>query len=175
MGGTTSNLDYFVAASYLHNHGIDNTTASPDPLHDLTDQEKLFGYFSHRFDQTQPADLASERFLRGLSNSRHGGTAPIYQLANSPPANSAAANNNQNEQNYYAVLSYQKSAGNFLSQVSVLTRYTDIRFTPDPVQGLLLGGNAAQVKTAISPTAFRWTRLTSGRSPHPPRRDACHL
>jgi outer membrane receptor protein involved in Fe transport len=43
------------------------------------------------------------------------------------------------------VLSYQKSAGNFLSQVSVLTRYTDIHFTPDPVQGLLLAGNAAQV------------------------------
>src|SRR5277367_1079508 len=46
-GGTTSNLDYFIAGSYLHdNLGIDNTTAISTPLHDLTDQEKLFGYFS---------------------------------------------------------------------------------------------------------------------------------
>jgi outer membrane receptor protein involved in Fe transport len=43
------------------------------------------------------------------------------------------------------VLSYQQSAGNLLFQVSVLSRYTDIHFTPDPVQDLLIGGNAAQV------------------------------
>src|SRR5208282_2363263 len=56
--GTTSNLDYFVAASYLHNnHGIDNTTDSSNPLHDVTDQEKLFGYFSRHFDQTSRLTL----------------------------------------------------------------------------------------------------------------------
>jgi outer membrane cobalamin receptor len=75
LGGTTSNLDYFVTASYLHNDvGIDNTTPGPDPLHDETDQEKLFGYFSHRFDDNQPADIAAERFVRGFPNSQHGGT-----------------------------------------------------------------------------------------------------
>jgi hypothetical protein len=37
VGGTTSNLDYFITASYLHNNlGIDNTTASSDPLHDVS-------------------------------------------------------------------------------------------------------------------------------------------
>ena len=67
MGGTTSNLDYFVTASYLHNNlGIDNTTASGNPLHDLTDQEKIFGYFSHRFDETSRVTLAVERFVRGF-------------------------------------------------------------------------------------------------------------
>jgi outer membrane receptor protein involved in Fe transport len=145
-GGATRNLDYFVAASWLHDdHGIDNTTASPNPLHDMTDQEKFFGYFSHHFDQTSRATLLLSSSYAGFQIPDTAGVAPIYQLTNSPPANSAAANNYQNEQNYYAVLSYQKSAGNFLSQVSVLTRYTDIRFSPDPVQGLLLAGNAAQV------------------------------
>ena len=145
-GGTTSNLDYFVTASYLHdNHGIDNTTASPDPLHDVTDQEKFFGYFSHRFDPTSRLTLLLSSSDAGFQIPDTAGVAPIYQLANSPPADSAAANNYQAEQNYYAVLAYQKSAGNFLSQVSILTRYTDIHFTPDPAQGLLLGGNAAQV------------------------------
>ncbi len=146
LGGTTSNLDFFVAASYLHdNHGIDNTTASPNPLHDVTDQEKLFGYFSHRFDQTSRLTLLVSSSDAGFQIPDTAGVAPIYQLANSPAANSATANNYQTEQNYYAVLSYQKSAGEFLSQVSILSRYTDIRFTPDPVQGLLLAGNAAQV------------------------------
>jgi outer membrane receptor protein involved in Fe transport len=145
-GGTTSNLDYFVAASYLHNdHGIDYTTASPTPLHDVTDQEKLFGYFSHRFDPTSRLTLLMSSSDAGFQIPDTAGIAPIYELANSPPANSAAANNYQTEQNYYGVLAYQKSAGNFLSQVSILTRYTDLHFTPDPVQGLLLAGTAGKV------------------------------
>jgi outer membrane receptor protein involved in Fe transport len=148
-GGTTTNLDYFVAASYLHdNHGIDNTTASPNPLHDVTDQEKLFGYFSHRFDQTSRLTLLLNSSYAGFQIPDTAGLTPAYTLANSPPANSAADDNFQNEQNYYAVLAYQKSAGNFLSQVSILTRYTDIRFSPDPVQGLLFAGNAARVKNS---------------------------
>src|SRR5208337_2506175 len=58
FGGTTSNLDYFVTLSYLHsNLGIDNTTSSPDPLHDLTNQEKAFGYFSHLLDSSSRLTL----------------------------------------------------------------------------------------------------------------------
>ena len=145
-GGTTSNLDYFVAASYLHdNHGIDNTTASPNPLHDVTDQAKLFGYFSHHFDQTSRLTLLLSSSDAGFQIPDTAGVAPIYQLADGAAANSATANNYQTEQNYYAVLAYQKSAGNLTYQVSVLSRYADIHFTPDPVQGLLLAGNAAKV------------------------------
>jgi outer membrane receptor protein involved in Fe transport len=145
-GGTTSNLDFFVAGSYLHdNHGIDNTTASPNPLHDVTDQEKLFGYFSHHFDQTSRLTLLLSSSDAGFQIPDTAGLAPIYQLTGSPSADSSTANNYQTEQNYYAVLSYQKSAGNLSCQVSAFTRYTDINFSPDPVQSLLLGGNAAQV------------------------------
>ena len=148
-GGVTSNLEYFVAASWLHdNLGIDNTTASSNPLHDMTDQGKLFGYFSHHFDQTSRLTLLLSGSDAGFQIPDTAGLVPAYQLANSPPADSASANNFQTEQNYYAVLSYQKSAGNFLSQVSILTRYADIRFTPDPVQGLLFGGNAARVENS---------------------------
>jgi outer membrane receptor protein involved in Fe transport len=145
-GGTTSNLDYFIAISYLHdNLGIDNTTANPTPLHDMTDQEKFFGYFSHRFDPTSRLTLLLSSSDAGFQIPDTAGVAPIYQLADGPPADSAAANNYQYEQNYYAVLSYQKFAGDLSYQVSTLSRYTDIRFTPDPVQGLLIGGNAAHV------------------------------
>lgn len=146
LGGTTSDLDYFVAISYLHDDlGIDNTTASPDPLHDTTDQERVFGYFSHRFDQTSRLTLLLSSSVASFQIPDTAGVAPIYQLTNSPPANSSTANNYQTEQNYYMVLSYQKTAGALSYQVSVLTRYTDIHFNPDPVQGLLLAGNAAQV------------------------------
>ena len=88
-GGTTSNLDFFFAGSYLHdNHGIDNTTANPDPLHDVTDQEKFFGYLSHRFDQTSRLTLLVSTSDAGFQIPDTAGLAPIYQLTNSPAANS---------------------------------------------------------------------------------------
>jgi len=146
VGGTTSNLDYFVSVSYLHdNLGIDNTTPSPDPLHDMTDQEKLFGYFSHNFDSASRLTLLLSSSDARFQIPDTAGVDPIYQLANGPAADSATANNNQIEQNYYLVLSFQKSAGALSYQVSAFTRYTDIDFTPDYVQGLLLAGNSARV------------------------------
>jgi outer membrane receptor protein involved in Fe transport len=149
LGGTTSNLDYFISASYLHNDvGIDNTTASPDPLHDETDQEKLFGYFSHRLSDTSRLTLLLSGSYADFELPNTPGLLPNYQLAGNPPADSAAVDNNQNEQNYYAVLSYQVRAGNLSAQVSALTRYTDIRFSPDRTQELLFDGNAAQVKNS---------------------------
>jgi len=149
LGGTTSNLDYFISASYLHNDvGIDNTTASPDPLHDETDQEKLFGYFSHRLSDTSRLTLLLSGSYADFQIPNTPGLSPTYELAGNPPADSVDINENQNEQNYYAVLSYQVAAGNLSAQVSALTRYTDIRFSPDQTQDLLFDGNAAQVKNS---------------------------
>jgi outer membrane receptor protein involved in Fe transport len=147
FGGTTSNLDYFVTASYSHdNLGIDNTTSSGIPLHDVTAQEKLFGYFSHRFDATSRLALLLSGSYSDFEIPNRPGLAPPYMnTENSTPADSSTINENQNEQNYYAVLSYQKSAGNLSAQVSAFSRDTGLRFSPDPVQDLLFNGNAATV------------------------------
>ncbi|MFZ1072287.1 MAG: TonB-dependent receptor [Verrucomicrobiia bacterium] len=147
FGGTTSNLDYFITGSYLHdNLGIDNTTSSGNPLHDITDQEKFFGYFSHNFDKSSRLTLLLSGSYSDFEIPNTPGLSPNYMNSeNSIPADSSNINENQNEQNYYAVLSYQKSADNPSAQVSAFTRYTDLRFSPDPVQDLLFNGNAAQV------------------------------
>jgi outer membrane receptor protein involved in Fe transport len=146
FGGTSSNLDYFVTASYLHdNLGIDNTTSSDNPLHDVTNQGKVFSYLSHRFDSSSRLTLLLSASYATFDIPNTPGLAPIYQLTNSPPAESSSINENQHEQNYYAVLSYQKSAGHLSAQISVFTRYTAMRFSPDPTLDLLFNGNAAQV------------------------------
>ncbi len=147
FGGTTTNLDYFITASWLHDDlGIDNTTASASPLHDVTDQEKLFGYFAHRFDPSSRLTLLLSGSYADFQIPNTPGLSPGYQLANGPVADSASINENQNEQNYYAVLSYQKSAGDLSAQVSTFTRYGGIHFTPDNAQDMLFNGNASQVK-----------------------------
>jgi outer membrane receptor protein involved in Fe transport len=149
FGGTTSNLDYFVTASYLQdNLGIDNTTSSDNPLHDVTDQGKVFGYLSHRFDSSSRLTLLLSASYATFEIPNTPGLAPIYQLINSPAADSSTINESQHEQNYYAVLSYQKFAGNLSAQISAFTRYTDMRFSPDPLQDLIFNGNAAQINNS---------------------------
>ncbi len=147
FGGTKSNIDYFITASYLHNNlGIDNTTADRNPLHDLTDQEKLFGYFADRFDKTSRATLLLSASYSDFQIPNTPGLTPSYTLNGGPTANSSIINENQNEQNYYAVLSYQKFARNFSGQMSVFSRYLDLDFSPDEVRDLLFNGNASKVK-----------------------------
>lgn len=147
LGGTSGKLEYFFTTSYKHNDlGIDNTTASPDPLHDQTDQEKAFGYFSYRMDETSRLTLLTSASYADFQIPDTAGLAPAYQLTNGPQPNSASIDENQNEQNYYAVLSYQKFAGDLSFQVSAFTRYTDIQFYPDTVQDLLFTGTAAEVQ-----------------------------
>src|SRR5205823_12335552 len=52
-GGAAGKLNYYVIANYLHDGiGIENPTRSSDPIHDDTDQYKLFGYSSYIFDAT---------------------------------------------------------------------------------------------------------------------------
>src|SRR5467141_2549807 len=52
-GGVVGQLSYYVSESYLHNGiGIENPTRSANPIHDDTDQEKLFTYSSYIIDDT---------------------------------------------------------------------------------------------------------------------------
>ena len=82
LGGVLGNTEYFVAVSYLHDdHGIDNTTTDPNPLHDLTDQERFFGYFSHGIDQTSRFTVLLSSSDANFQIPDTAGVAPIYQLA----------------------------------------------------------------------------------------------
>ena len=57
-GGVTGKLTYYIIGSYLHNGiGIENPTRSSDPIHDDTDQEKVFGYSSYIIDDTSRISL----------------------------------------------------------------------------------------------------------------------
>jgi len=150
FGGTTSNLDYFVTVSYLHsNLGIDNPMDNSDPLHDVTDQGKAFGYFSYLLNDFSRVTLLTSVSYADFEIPNTAGLSPNYMNSeNSTPADSSIINDNQNEQNYYAVLAYQISQGDFSAQVSAFTRYAGIRFSPDPVQDLLFSGNAASIKNS---------------------------
>ena len=146
VGGTSGKVDYFVTGSYLHDDiGIENPTSSYYPIHDTTDQERLFAYLSYKIDDTSRLSLLLNGAYGDFQLPNTPGLPPQYQLVGNPPVSSATLNENQNEQNYYSVLSYQKTAGDVSFQASAFTRYGQIRFSPDPAGDLVFQGLSSQV------------------------------
>jgi outer membrane receptor protein involved in Fe transport len=74
------------------------------------------------------------------------GTDDWYQNMPNPNTNSAALNENQNEQNYYGVVAWQKSAGDLNLQVAAYGRESSVHFTPDPNGDLVFNGVASDVE-----------------------------
>ena len=164
IGGTQGQLDYFVDGSYDHNSlGIENPTATHDAIHDKTDQGKMFAYTSYILDDTSRVSL-----IASASDSNYQvpntpgqpiGTAPGGDPWNTTqgPANfdSSDLNGRQNEQNYYAVVSYQKTAGDLKFQLSALGRTSSVHFMPDPVGDLFFNGVASDEYRALSTGGFQ--------------------
>lgn len=149
LGGASTHFDYFVTLSYLRDDlGIDNTTSSGAPLHDRTDQLRAFGYFSYRLDTTSRITLLLSAAGGDFQIPNTPGIAPQYVSVGGPRPDSTAVDEHQKEQNYYAVLSYQKSTDKLSIQLSGFVRETGIHFTPDAAQDLLFGGIAAGVRNS---------------------------
>ncbi len=153
-GGSRGNLSYFTDASYDHNSlGIESPTAGTAAFHDETDQYKAFTYLSYILDHSSRIT-----FMGGASYSDFqvpdtpglpAGTSPDGSQWVPGAFDSSRLNENQNEQNYYAVATYQKSAGDLNYQVSAFARESAVHFTPDPVGDLYFNGVASDVDRTL--------------------------
>jgi outer membrane receptor for ferrienterochelin and colicin len=149
-GGSEGKLNYFIDGSYEHNSlGIENPLPTSEAIHDKTDQGKTFSYFSYVLDDTSRVNL-----MLSASDSNFqvpdvtGNNTAAFPGAPGQPAtfDSANLNENQNEQNYYAVVTYQKTAGDLNLQVSAIGRDSSVHFRPDPAGGdLFFDGVASDV------------------------------
>ncbi|HVU08395.1 MAG TPA: TonB-dependent receptor [Verrucomicrobiae bacterium] len=157
-GGSSDKWNYFVDGSYNHNDlGIENPTSSHSAVHDTTDQGKSFVYASRIL-----SDTSRITFMGSASYSEFEvpntpglpvGTAPggdPWNTTQGPATfDSSDLNENQNEQNYYGVATFQKSAGNLNYQVSAFGRNSDVHFRPDQVGDLFFNGVASDVDRSL--------------------------
>jgi outer membrane receptor protein involved in Fe transport len=157
-GGSEGKFNYFVDGSYNNNDlGIENPTSSQTAIHDNTYQYKSFGYLSYILDDTSRVSvMLSASYANFEIPNTPGlpvGTAPGGDPWNSTqgPAsfNSSALNEQQLEQNYYGVVTYQKTAGNLNYQASLFGRNSSVNFTPDPTGDLYFDGVASDVTKNI--------------------------
>ena len=156
--GSEGKFNYFVDGSYNNNNlGIENPTSSQTAIHDNTEQYKSFGYFSYILDDTSRVSvMLSASYGNFEIPNTPGlpvGTAPGGDPWNSTqgPAtfDSAALNEQQLEQNYYGVITYQKSAGALNYQASVFGRNSSVNFTADQTGDLYFNGVASDVTKNI--------------------------
>lgn len=153
FGGASGKFDCFVSISSLHNNlGIENTTSSSEALHDDTNQQRLFTYLSYRIDDTSRISLLLNASNSDFQIPDTAGLPPVFPLAGHPDAltaNSTSIDENQNEQQYYSVLAYQKSIDKLSFQAAYFTRYGVVHFTPDFTNDLIFQGVAGEVRNSF--------------------------
>ena len=148
--------------SYNHNSiGIENPTGSSTPIHDYTEQWKTFLYGSYIIDDTSRiTTMASASYTQyevpNTPGLPAGTDANGVTWASAMPAllpsgsfNSSALNERQKEQNYYGVVTYQKSAGDLDFQLSAFLRRSEVAFSPDVIGDLYFNGVASEVNRAL--------------------------
>ena len=157
-GGSEGKFNYFMDGSYNNNNlGIENPTSSPTAIHDNTYQYKSFGYFSYILDDTSRVSVmlsaSYANFEIPNTPGLPAGTAPggnPWNTTQGPATfDSSSLNEQQLEQNYYGVVTYQKAAGSLNYQVSAFGRNSSVHFTPDPTGDLYFNGVASDVQKDI--------------------------
>ena len=124
---------------------MENTTSSTDALHDMTSQEKMFTYLSYRLDDTSRVGLMLNGSYADFQIPNTPGQPVAVPLPSQPNPNSVNDNENQNQQDYYSVISYQKTLDRFSFLVAGFSRYGHIHFDPDPVNDLIFQGVAGNI------------------------------
>jgi outer membrane receptor protein involved in Fe transport len=146
VGGTEGKWDYFFTGSYKQDDlGIENPDPTRYALHDTTNQTKLFGYLSYSLDDTSRVSLLLNGSYSTFQLPDSANVPQVYPLAGVGTVDSATVNENQTEQAYYSVLSYQKSTDQASFQTSGYVSYGQIHYTPDPIGDLVFLGVASNI------------------------------
>ncbi len=163
LGGSSGDFNYYVEGTFNHNDlGIENPTSSATAIHDTTDQYKGFTYLSYVLDSTSRLSFMGSAssadyqlpntpgLPAGTPSVPDGVTAtPWANFLPTPYFNSSALNETQDEQNYYAILAYQKSVDNFNMQVAAYGRSSSVHFHPDQLGDLYFNGVASDVSRSL--------------------------
>src|ERR1700741_3824117 len=97
-GGVAGKLNYYWTGSYLHDGiGIENPTGTANPIHDDTDQYRIFGYSSYIVDETSRFVLLTSGYHGEFEIPNTPGLTPQFVDMGRSKFNSAALDETQVE------------------------------------------------------------------------------
>ncbi|MDB5397416.1 MAG: TonB-dependent receptor [Rhodospirillales bacterium] len=139
--GSSGAFNYYVSGSYLQNNlGVENPTSSTNAIHDHTTQAHGFAYLSYipTSDTRISAMLGTSIGYFQIPNNP--GQTPNFTANGVSNFNSSDLNQNQREINHYAIVALQVSGDKLDYQIAPFTRYSETKFSPDPVGDLVFNG-----------------------------------
>jgi outer membrane receptor protein involved in Fe transport len=140
---------FFTGRYYTSNLGLENPTPEPEAIHDLTRQERGFGYISTIIDPTTRVSLITGASLGKFQVPNNPGqTQTLASAFGVTSFDSTRLDENQQERTYFNALSLQKSVNDVDFQLSYFNRYSSVHFVPDTVGDLLFNGIASDVYRA---------------------------
>lgn len=162
-GGHAGKWDFFATGDFVHNRiGVENPTPSFNAIHDLSNQYHALGHLRYTADENTRISLTG-----GVSNAQ-------YQLPNNPgqqrqfanpsfldsalsqqvygSVDSASLNERQKEITDFGILSLQKDMGKVSLQSSIITRYSSLGYSPDPLGDLVYNGISQHAARSVFST-----------------------
>ena len=165
--GSVAHINSYVSVSDSANDiGVENPTSSQDPLHDRSHQLKLFGYFTDVLDSTSRISLMLSGSSANFQIPDNPGQQPVFSLAGVSNFASANIDDNQREENDYAILAYQRTVDGFSAQLSAFARYSLVQFTPDRAGDLIFNGVASAVHRDLTGGGFEADLKWSAAATH---------
>ncbi len=160
LAGTQGKFSYYLTGAFLADAiGIENPDREDYPVHDHTEQYHGFGYMQYVIDNTSRISLILSAYDADFQIPNNPGQPGAYGLAGVPSYpgsvtpqtpfgvgefSSSHLDENQNEQNDFAVLAYQKSLDKLNFQQSIFIRNSSILYTPDDAGDEIFNGVASR-------------------------------
>jgi len=142
-GGGNDKWTWYGEGDFTHDTlGIENPTPRDNAIHDTTNQYRGFGYLAYIIDDTSRISFFGGSSYQDYQIPDNPGQVPAYDYEGITDFNSSLLNENQHQQNSYAVLAYQKSFDAFNVQAALFERYSTVLFTPDTEGDLIFNGLA---------------------------------
>ncbi len=164
-GGSFGNSEYFVSARGNWNAlGLENPTASPDALHDHTQQGKFFGYASTLLDKSTRFSVISAYSYSAFQIPNNPNQTPLGDFG---PAiyNSLSLNENEYDTYLVNIAALQKKGTDGDAQLAVFSRYAKVNFVPDVFGDLVFNDVASNVirESLLNGTQFDTSYIVNDR------------
>jgi len=144
-GGSAGSTQYFLTGRYLQSQeGLENATALQNPIHDRTVQEKLFGYGSTLFGDSNRLTYIGGIFVGRFQIPDVIGQSPLGNFG-PDTLSSTRLDENETDRFFFGVLALQTHRDGVDTQLSVFARYASVDFIPDVVDDLAFNDVASNV------------------------------
>ena len=144
--GSKGPFSYYFTGSYDQNdRGVEPPTAGSRAIHDYTQQDKEFGYFSYVLNPENRVSFIFGNATNRFQIPNNPGQPLAFTETGTPTFDSATLNEQQFEHNTYAILALQGVIGDKSDyQFALFSRDSTVLFKPDPLGDLIFNDIASR-------------------------------